>query len=117
MNSRRRIRALLGAIILMGCLPLFGVPGFYTVSNLRNMAMDCLPTLVAGCGMTIVIVTAEIDISIGSLFVACGAAAGLMAKTGMPMPLVGLATLVCGAALGAVNGLLVSWERTLPTAS
>ena len=93
MNSRRRIRALLGAIILMGCLPLFGVPGFYTVSNLRNMAMDCLPTLVAGCGMTIVIVTAEIDISIGSLFVACGAAAGLMAKTGIPMPLVGLATL------------------------
>ena len=109
MNSKRRIRALLGAILVMGLLPLLGVPGFYTLSNLRNMTMDCLPTLVAACGMTLVIVTAEIDISIGSIYVACGAVAGLAAKAGLPMPLVGVATLGFGAALGTINGLLVAW--------
>ena len=107
MSASRRIGTLLAAIALLGLLPVFGVPGFYSASNLRNMAMDCLPTLVAACGMTVVIVTAEIDISIGSLFVACGAVAGLAAKAGCPMPVVALLTLACGASLGLVNGLLV----------
>ena len=107
MSARRRILTLLGAIAVLGLLPLFGVPGFYSVSNLRNMAVDCAPTLVAACGMTVVIITAEIDISIGSLFVACGAVAGLVAKAGVPMPLVALITLACGSGLGLLNGVLV----------
>ena len=107
MSTQRRIVTLLAAIAFLGLLPLLGVPGFYSASNLRNMAMDCVPTLVAACGMTVVILTAEIDISIGSLFVACGAAAGLAAKAGCPMPIVALLTLACGSFLGLVNGLLV----------
>lgn len=111
MKPARREYALAGAIALLALLPLFGVPGFYRAGNLRNLAIDNLPLLVAATGMTVVIVVAEIDISIGSLFVVCGALAGLAAKAGWPMPLVVLATVAAGATLGAVNGLLVTGAR------
>jgi len=111
MKPARRECALLGAILLLSLLPLFGVPGFYRAGNLRNLAIDNLPLLVAATGMTVVIVVAEIDISIGSLFVVCGALAGLAAKASWPMPVVVLATVGAGAALGAVNGLLVTVAR------
>ena len=41
--------------------------------------------------MTLVILTGEIDISVGSVFAICGVVAGLLAKAGLPMPLVALA--------------------------
>jgi rhamnose transport system permease protein len=111
MKPAKRELALLGAIGVLALLPLFGVPGFYREGNLRNLAIDNLPLLAAAMGMTVVIVVAEIDISIGSLFAVCGALAGLAAKAGWPMPLVVLATLGAGASLGAVNGLLVTGAR------
>jgi rhamnose transport system permease protein len=111
MKPAKRELALLGAILALGLLPLCGVPGFYTAGNLRNLALDNLPVLVTAIGMTGVILVAEIDISVGSLFVVCGALAGLAAKSGLPMPLVVLATLGAGTACGAANGLLVTWAR------
>jgi len=111
MRRGKRELALLGAIVALGLLPLFGVPGFYRAGNLRNLAMDNLPMLVAAMGMTVVIIVAEIDISIGSLFAVCGAVSGLAAKAAWPIPVVVLATLGAGAALGAVNGLLVTGAR------
>ncbi|QYM77744.1 ABC transporter permease [Horticoccus luteus] len=111
MKSAQRELALLGAILVLGLLPLFGVPGFYTVANLRNLALDNVPVLVTAIGMTAVIIVAEIDISVGSVFVVCGALAGLTAQAGLPMPLVVATTLGAGALFGAVNGLLVAWAR------
>jgi rhamnose transport system permease protein len=83
-------------------------PAFYTGDNLRNISVASAPVLVAAVGMTVVILAREIDISIGSQFSVLGVALGLLAKTGLPMPLVALAGLVLGAGLGAVNGLLVA---------
>ena len=59
-------------------------------------------------GMTLVIVSRQIDISIGSQFSVCGVVAGLLAKTGMPLPIVGIGTLMAGAGMGAVNGALIA---------
>jgi rhamnose transport system permease protein len=66
------------------------------------------PVLVAAVGMTLVIVCRQIDISVGSQFSICGVVAGLLAKAGAPIPVVGLGTLAAGAGLGAVNGVLVA---------
>jgi rhamnose transport system permease protein len=106
-----RETALLVALVALFLLPLFGVGGFYAAGTFRSLAIDNLPVLIAAAGMTLVIVAGQIDISIGSQFVVGGIAAGLLAKTGLPMPLVVLATLVIGAALGAINGLLVTVAR------
>jgi len=108
MKLAPRTAALLGALALLFLLPVFGVSGFYTYGNLRNLAIDNLPVLIAAIGMTIVIVAGQIDISIGSQFAVCGALAGLLAKAGLSMPSVLLVTLLSGAALGAINGLLVT---------
>jgi rhamnose transport system permease protein len=61
--------------------------------------------------MTLVILTGQIDISVGSVFAICGVAAGLLAKAGLPMPLVALGACLVGSALGAVNGGLVAYVR------
>lgn len=108
MKRDPRTIALLGALAVLFFLPLFGVSGFYSYGNLRNLAIDNLPTLVAAIGMTIVIVAGQIDISIGSQFAVCGALAGLLAKTGLPMPAVVVITVCSGAAMGSINGLLVT---------
>jgi rhamnose transport system permease protein len=61
--------------------------------------------------MTLVILARQIDISIGSQFAICGVAAGVIAKTGLPMPVVAVLVLVVGGVLGALNGLLVAGLR------
>jgi len=60
---------------------------FYSLANLRDLAIGNAPVLIVAVGMTMVILTRQIDISVGSQFAACSVAAGLtakmMAKTGM----------------------------------
>lgn len=86
-------------------------PKFFDTANLRAVAVSNAPILVAAIGMTLVILARHIDISIGSQFSICGMIAGLLAKQGVPAPVVALATLGCGALLGAVNGGLVAGLR------
>ena len=61
--------------------------------------------------MTLIILTGEIDISVGSVFAIAGVAAGLLAKAGLPMPLVALSACLVGAGLGGINGVLVAYVR------
>jgi rhamnose transport system permease protein len=58
--------------------------------------------------MALVILARHIDISVGSQFSLCAVTAGLLARAGVPMPLVVLGTLSAGAAFGAINGALVA---------
>jgi rhamnose transport system permease protein len=83
-------------------------PRFFGAEPLRSLAVRGAPVLVAAVGMTLVILCRQIDISIGSQFSICGVVAGLLAQAGAPIPVVGLATLLAGAGMGAVNGALVA---------
>jgi len=73
-----------------------------------SVLVNMSPILIAAIGMTIVIVARHIDISIGSQLAVCSVLAALLAKSGFPMPAVGLMTVLAGAALGAINGGLVA---------
>jgi rhamnose transport system permease protein len=83
-------------------------PEFFARQNVRDILVTKSYVLVAAIGMTLVILARQIDISIGSHFAICGVAASLMAKAGLPLPLVLLGTIATGAVLGAVNGALVA---------
>jgi rhamnose transport system permease protein len=83
-------------------------PSFYTGDKPRAILVSCAPHLALAAGMTVVILARHIDISIGSQFSLCGVAAGLLAKTGLPMPVVAALTMLLGTALGAFNGGLVA---------
>jgi rhamnose transport system permease protein len=82
-------------------------PAFFSAANLRDLALNNAPALIIAIGMTMVILVGEIDISVGSQFAVCSVAAGWLAKSGMPVPLLLPCVLALGAAMGAFNGLLI----------
>jgi rhamnose transport system permease protein len=110
MNARREI-SLLIAIVLLAAVLVGVAPGFFSAANLRDLLIANTPVLIVALGMTLVILTGQIDISIGSQFAICSVVAGAAAKLGLPTPLAGLVACLAGALLGAVNGALVSYAR------
>jgi ribose transport system permease protein len=116
-NGALRTLLILIAIVLVFSILQFS--NFATVSNLRNVATDVSILLVLAVGMTFVIITAGIDLSVGSVLVFSGVIAGkLMQEVGgnnWGVIIVGLAgALVAGTAWGAVNGLLITKARVPP---
>jgi rhamnose transport system permease protein len=89
----------------------FVAPSFYSVANLRDLALNNAPVLLVAVGMTMVILIGEIDISVGSQFAVCSVAAGWLANVGVPIPLLVPCLVVIGAAMGAANGLLIGKLR------
>ncbi len=91
------------------------VDTFFTASNLQNILGSVAPVTIIGVGMTAVIVTAGIDVSVGSSLAVVMVVVAQQVRDGGPafLPAVGLALLV-GGALGLVNGLLVSYGRVHP---
>jgi rhamnose transport system permease protein len=86
-------------------------PSFYSAANLRDLALNNAPVLLVAIGMTMVVLVAQIDISVGSLFAITSVAAGALAKSGVPMPLVLIGGVMLGAAMGAINGALIGTLR------
>src|SRR5215216_7805941 len=107
---RRELSALLAFAVLLAVVA-FIAPTFFSITNLRDLALNNAPVLLIAIGMTMVILVGEIDISVGSQFAVCSVAAGGLAKTGIPMPFVLLCVLLIGLGLGALNGLLVGYLR------
>lgn len=104
--SRRREAGLAATIVLLAAVLAVFAPGYFSAENLNDVALANLPVLIVAIGMTLVVLTGEIDISVGSLFAVCGVVAGLAAKLGWPMPAVIAGVCLLGAAIGGVNGWL-----------
>jgi rhamnose transport system permease protein len=107
---RRHLREISVAAVLAALLLTLARtrPDFYGPANLVPLIVQCAPVLVAAVGMTLVIVSRHIDISIGSQFSICAVVAGLLALAGLPMPLVAVGAVLAGTAMGAVNGALIA---------
>jgi rhamnose transport system permease protein len=94
---------------------LFGLawfaPAFFSPQPLLSLVTREAPTLVVACGMACVIITRQIDISVGSMFSVCSVCAGLLVARGWPLGLVLPASVGLGALFGAFNGFLVAVLR------
>ena len=97
------------ATVLLG-LAIFA-PGFFQPQPLLSLLTREAPTLVVACGMALVIISRQIDISVGSQFAVCSVCAGLLAAKGWPLPLVFLSSILFGAVMGGFNGWLVAGLR------
>jgi rhamnose transport system permease protein len=86
-------------------------PGYFARDNLSDLFLGNMPVLIVALGTTLVILTGHIDISVGSAFAICGVVAGVIAKTGAPVAVAGLAACLIGAVLGGLNGALVAYVR------
>jgi rhamnose transport system permease protein len=97
-------------LVVLIALAIFA-PAFYQPQPLLSLVTREAPTLVVACGMALVIISRQIDISVGSQFSVCSVCAGLLAARGWPIFMVLPATLALGAVLGAINGVLVAGLR------
>ena len=95
----------LGVLLLVLAV---AAPAFFGKQQLLTTLTTAAPVLIVACGMTLVIISRQIDISIGSQFAVCSVLAGLMAKAGFPMPVVVLGAVASGSAMGAFNGVLIA---------
>jgi rhamnose transport system permease protein len=86
-------------------------PSFFNGGNIRDLVINNAPALILAIGMTLVILVGQIDISIGSQFAVCSLAAGVLAKTGIPLPLLVVGVLLIGSLMGALNGALIGRLR------
>jgi ribose transport system permease protein len=89
---------------------------FLSWINIRNILLQSAMLGVVSVGMTFVILTGGIDLSVGSVLSFCSVAAAMMFDNGhgYPLPIVLLATLALGAAIGAVNGAMIVWRSVAP---
>ena len=111
MTAFRRHQREIAAALAWGLLLIaVGVvaPSFFAPENLRDIALNNAPLLLVATGMTLVILVGRIDISVGSQFAIVSVCAGLLAKSGAGTPLLLLSVVAIGAALGALNGVLVA---------
>jgi rhamnose transport system permease protein len=99
------------AILLLGLVLAIVAPAFFATGNLVDMLLANVPVLLVAVGMTMVMVTGEIDISVGSVFAICGVVAGALATWDVPVVFAALAAPVAGFGLGALNGALVAHLR------
>ncbi|WP_445347665.1 ABC transporter permease [Corynebacterium marquesiae] len=103
--------ALVGLIAL--CIALFiATPYFLTVANLLNIGIQAATVAILAFGMTFVIVTAGIDLSVGSV-AALGAmvSAYMFSTAGLPGWLTLLLGLIVGALAGAICGMATAWGK------
>ncbi|HEY0129134.1 MAG TPA: ABC transporter permease [Rubrobacter sp.] len=98
-----------GALIVVFAFLSFASPVFLSADNLFNIGSQTAVVAVIAIGMTLVIITAGIDLSVGSVAALAGVV-GVSMMTGaeLPVPLAILGGILVGAGAGLVNGFLVS---------
>ncbi len=115
MNKEKlnRIRPLIG-LIIFSVLISFASPRFLTKSNLLNVFRQTSINAIIAAGMTFVILTGGIDLSVGSILGFSGAiAAGLLAG-GVNIFFAILAALIIGAVAGMFNGIIITKGKVQP---
>ena len=107
MNRARRFGTVIGLVVLCAILWIL-TPYFLTVSNLLNVAEQTSINAIVAVGMTFVILSGGIDLSVGSLVALAGVILGVALRDGQPLALALTAALAAGVVCGLGNGLLVS---------
>lgn len=87
---------------------------FFTLTNLLNVMRQVSIVGIIAVGMTLVILTSGIDLSVGSVMAVTGAIAAGIITAGLPLPVAILATLLAGLAIGAFNGLVIAKGNVPP---
>ena len=112
-TARREYGVLALIVVSAGVVGLVN-PAFLSLANVRDILVQCAPAAIVACGMTFVIVSGEIDISVGSMMGTLAAVVGLFTSTsrmGLSVPIGVAITLALGALIGLANGVLVTFAR------
>jgi ribose transport system permease protein len=104
-----------GAVVVLFGYLSFASGAFLSTSNLLNIGVQSAVVAIIAIGMTMVIITAGIDLSVGSVAGLSGVLGALMVVDyGLPVPLAIAGGAVIGAIAGVVNGVLVTQAGMAP---
>lgn len=102
------------ALLILAIVLSFLSPVFLTVDNLLQVLLQASINLLIALGMTFVIITGGIDLSVGSVAAFAGLIAAMLMKAGIFWPLAIVAGLLCGVLVGWINGMLIAKLRITP---
>lgn len=102
--EQKSLIALLVLILVVSFLS----PNFFTPDNLLNILRQTSVNAIIAVGMTLVILTAGIDLSVGSILALTGALAATMVAADLPVIIAIPAALLAGAALGGISGAIIA---------
>lgn len=114
--SRIRFRdagTLLGLVLIAVVFSLL-TPVFLTGPNIMNILQQSAINACIALGMTLVIISGGIDLSVGPVAALSAVLGAAMMVAGVPVPLAVLAALAVGMACGVVNGVLIAWGGLQP---
>ncbi len=89
-------------------------PLFFSANNARDILINAAPGIIVACGLTMVVILGEIDISMGALMGLCAAVLGKLVSAdhaALPVWLSCVIVLGLGTSVGLINGLLVTVGR------
>ncbi|MFA0910574.1 ribose ABC transporter permease [Vibrio cholerae] len=102
--EQKSLIALLCLVVVVSFLN----PNFFTVDNLLNILRQTSVNAIIAVGMTLVILTAGIDLSVGSVLALCGAFAATLVAMEVPVLIAVPTALLAGATLGAISGIIIA---------
>ncbi len=109
MNKYFRELTVAAALLLLMLGLAVIAPHFFQIQPLISRLTSQMPALILAIGVALVIISRQIDISIGAQFSMCAIVAGVTAASGLPLGVAIFAALGAGALMGALNGVLVAW--------
>ena len=112
-NLSARLQTL---FVLVGLVVLFGIasPHFLTTDNLLNVMQQSAINAILGIGLTFVIISGGIDLSVGSILALCGLVTADLLVTGSSMPVAILGGVAVGVLCGLVSGVVTTLGRIPP---
>ena len=97
------------ALIVLMIVTSFSNENFFTVDNLMNITRQVSTTGIIAVGMTFVILTGGIDLSVGAIVaLASTLMAGMIANMGFPFWLASSLAILSGALMGMVSGIFIA---------
>lgn len=112
-RNMAKIGPLIGLIVIMVILGVLS-DNFFTLSNIFNLLRQVSVNALIAFGMTFVILTAGIDLSVGSLLALGSALTAGLLTSGMDPLLAVFIGLLIGLALGAINGIIITKGKVAP---
>lgn len=109
-QNNREITALL-AVVLLFALPGFLDRQYLSVQTLTMVYSSAQILILLAMGATLVMLTRNIDVSVGSITGMCAVLLGMLLNAGYSLPVACVTTLLLGLLAGFFNGVLVAWLK------
>lgn len=112
-TSLQKLGPVIGLLLIVVIISVMS-PSFLTMNNLFNVLRQVSINALIAFGMTFVILTGGIDLSVGSILALTGAVTAGMMASGMDPVLAMLIGVLLGVILGAINGLIIAKGKVAP---